>query len=177
MVGWFVVYLTLVDGESGWLWWWMMNDEWWFVVSVIDGSLFRLRFTCYLLPCSLTLCVTRVNCRVVWGLDRWAVRVVGFGYWFFDGFGWRLAWIMFFWRSGWFVDELLLDFRLVVERGSGVGRSWCRGVMENDGSGIGYWWVSRWCDSGDGGDCVTVDLLVGVRRGDRVVVLLRLLRG
>ena len=41
--------------------------------------------------------------------------------------------------SGWFVDELLLDFRLVVERGSGVGRSWCRGVMENDGSGIGYW--------------------------------------
>ena len=24
--------------------------------------------------------------------------------------------------SGWFVDELLLDFRLVVERGSGVGR-------------------------------------------------------
>ena len=23
--------------------------------------------------------------------------------------------------SGWFVDELLLDFRLVVERGSGVG--------------------------------------------------------
>ena len=29
---------------------------------------------------------------------------------------------MFFWRSGWFVDELLLDFRLVVERGSGVGR-------------------------------------------------------
>ena len=41
--------------------------------------------------------------------------------------------------SGWFVDELLLGFRLVVERGSGVGRSWCRGVMENDGFGIGYW--------------------------------------
>ena len=46
---------------------------------------------------------------------------------------------MFFWRSGWFVDELLLDFRLVVERGSGVGWSWCRGVMESDGTGIGYW--------------------------------------
>ena len=41
--------------------------------------------------------------------------------------------------SGWFVDELLLDFRLVVERGSGVGWLWCRGVMENDGFGIGYW--------------------------------------
>ena len=41
--------------------------------------------------------------------------------------------------SGWFVDELLLDFRLVVERGSGVGRLWCRGVMESDGTGIGYW--------------------------------------
>ena len=41
--------------------------------------------------------------------------------------------------SGWFVDELLLDFRLVVERGSGVGRSWYRGVMESDGTGIGYW--------------------------------------
>ena len=35
--------------------------------------------------------------------------------------------------------KLLLDFRLVVERGSGVGRSWCRGVMESDGTGIGYW--------------------------------------
>lgn len=35
---------------------------------------------------------------------------------------------MFFWRSGWFVDELLLDFRLVVERGSGVGRSWSVGL-------------------------------------------------
>lgn len=46
---------------------------------------------------------------------------------------------MFFWRSGWFVDELLLDFMLVVERGSGVGWLWCRGVMENDGFGIGYW--------------------------------------
>ena len=43
---------------------------------------------------------------------------------------------MFFWRSGWFVDELLLDFRLVVERGSGVGRSWCRGVMEK--------WIWHW---------------------------------
>lgn len=30
--------------------------------------------------------------------------------------------------SGWFVDELLLDFRLVVERGSGVGRSWSVGL-------------------------------------------------
>lgn len=33
----------------------------------------------------------------------------------------------FFWRSGWFVDELLLDFRLVVERGSGVGWLWSGG--------------------------------------------------
>lgn len=28
---------------------------------------------------------------------------------------------------------------MVVERGSGVGRSWYRGVMESDGTGIGYW--------------------------------------
>lgn len=56
-------FSTLIEVCDGWLirclfdfgWWgvWlvvMMNDEWWFVVSVIDGSLFRLRFTCYLLP-------------------------------------------------------------------------------------------------------------------------------
>lgn len=46
---------------------------------------------------------------------------------------------MFFWRSGWFVDELLLDFRLVVERGVWGWSVVERGVMENDGSGIGYW--------------------------------------
>ena len=57
-------FSTLIEVCDGWLircfetllWWgvwlvewWMMNDEWWFVVSVIDDSLFRLRFTCYLL--------------------------------------------------------------------------------------------------------------------------------
>ena len=56
-------FLTLVDGESGWLWWWMMNDDslfWdrWLV--------FRLRFTCYLLLMFFVLC-DLVNCRVVWG--------------------------------------------------------------------------------------------------------------
>lgn len=30
--------------------------------------------------------------------------------------------------SGWFVDELLLDFRLVVERGVGVGWLWSVGL-------------------------------------------------
>ena len=34
---------------------------------------------------------------------------------------------MFFWRSGWFVDELLLDFRLVVERGWGWSRFYLSG--------------------------------------------------
>lgn len=28
---------------------------------------------------------------------------------------------------------------MVVEWGSGVGWLWCRGVMESDGTGIGYW--------------------------------------
>ena len=71
----------------------------------------------------------RVNCRVVWGLDRWAVRVVGFGYWFFDGFGWRLAWIMLFLEiSGWFVDELLFGWSDGLNRGSGVGRLWSVGL-------------------------------------------------
>lgn len=73
--------------------------------------------------------------------------------------------------SGWFVDELLLDFRLVWI-GVWVCRSWCYG---DGGSGIGYWWVcddviqsSRWL-------CFQWSL-GRMRRGDRVVVLLRLLR-
>ena len=66
--------------------------------------------------------------RGIWLLIPLMVVLVG---------DWRES--CYFWRSGWFVDELLLDFRLVVERGSGVGRSWCRGVMESDGTGIGYW--------------------------------------
>lgn len=123
--GWWGVWLVVI-----------VNDEWWFVDlrSMIRCFGCGLRVTW----CSCSLfCVTQVNCRVVWGLDHkaGAGRVVG--YWFFDGFGWRLAWIMFFWRSGWFVDELLLDFRLVVERGSGVGRdfilAWlllCLGLCE-----------------------------------------------
>lgn len=80
---------------------------------------------------------------------------------------------MFFWRSGWFVDELLLDFRLVWIWG-GVGRSWCRGVMENDGSGIGYWWV-WWCDFQSSRWLCFQRSLGRMRRGDRVVVLLRLM--
>ena len=53
---WLVDSLFLRLWFDGWLVGWVMNDEWWFVVSVIDDSLFRLRFTCYLLPCSLSLC-------------------------------------------------------------------------------------------------------------------------
>lgn len=81
----------------------------------------------------------------------------------------------FFWR---FQVGLLMNCYLVEVmvwiRGRGVGWSWCRGVMEDDGSGIG-WWVcddviqsSRWL-------CFH-RFLGHMRRGDRVVVLLRLLR-
>ena len=173
MVGWFVECETLL---RGWLVGWVMNDD-----SVTRVRWVGVSVTCYLLLGAHVLWLfgrRRVNCRVVWGLDRWAVRVVGFGCWFL----WWLFWLeigvnhVFLEISGWFVDELLFGWSDGLNRGSGVGRSWCRGVMENDGSGIGYWWVSRWCDSGVE-VIVFPTILVGVRRGDRVVVLLRLLRG
>ena len=45
----------------------------------------------------------------------------------------------YFWRSGWFVDEIVIRFQ--VGCGAGVW-GWSvveRGVMESDGTGIGYW--------------------------------------
>ena len=52
---WFVECETLL---RGWLVGWVMNDEWWMMIRWFRWSmipLFQLRFTCYLLPCSLTL--------------------------------------------------------------------------------------------------------------------------
>ena len=77
-----------------------------------DDSVSRVRWvgvsvTCYLLLGAHVLWLfgrRRVNCRVVWGLDRWAVRVVGFGCWF-------LWWL--FWLEIGVNHVISRDFRLV----------------------------------------------------------------
>ena len=80
------------------------DDEWWMMIRCFGDRwlVFRLRFTCYLLPCSLSLCDS-ANCRVVWGLDRW-------------GWSGSCGWLLILW---WFWLEIGVnhvisrDFRLV----------------------------------------------------------------
>ena len=165
MVGWFVECETLL---RGWLVGWVMNDD-----SVTRVRWVGVSVTCYLLLGAHVLWLfgrRRVNCRVVWGLDRWAVRVVGFGCWF-------LWWL--FWLEIGVNHVISRDFRLVCwwiviwlkwwfESGVWGWSVVERGVMESDG--VWHWLLekrSRWCDS-------VVEVIVcpsifwsGSGRGDR----------
>lgn len=60
------------DGESGWL-----SDEWWMVIRCFGDRWFVVSVAVYLLLVAHVLWLfgrRRVNCRVVWGLDRWGWR-------------------------------------------------------------------------------------------------------
>lgn len=111
-----------------WFWLWLMgslvgcDDEWWMMIRCfeIDDWCFGcgLLVTCYLLLMFFVF-VWLSNCRVVWGLDHkaGAGRVVG--YWLLMVLvgDWRES--CFFWRSGWFVDELLFGWSDGLNRGWG----------------------------------------------------------
>lgn len=182
---WFPTLIEVCDGWSiggfdfGWWGVWLVvivNDEWWFVdLRLMIGFGCGLLVTCYLVLMFFVLC-DLVNCRVVWGLDHkaGAGRVVG--YWL----------LMVFWLeigvnhvfSG---DQVgLLMNCCLVEVMVWIG-GWGWSVVVSWGSSS--WWIWHWllvsvwwCDSVVEVVIVFQRSLGRVRRGDRVVVLLRLLR-